>query len=181
MISTTQTSSFPQSMHGSTMITSTQTSSFPQSIHSPTVTTATQTSGAEKANGTCYIIWDSEHKLMTADVPRLPSLVVPCEALPDLFRYLDACLSSCGGTNCRLRKTSMRLWLTFPSSSCCFDFQIFSPYITVCVQNNGFCGYLDTALCFPNSLVVSLATEFCPKPERKALRMRLVCRFFVRL
>ena len=31
------------------MITSTQTSSFPQSIHSPTVTTATQTSGAEKA------------------------------------------------------------------------------------------------------------------------------------
>ena len=26
---------------------------------------------------------------MTADVPRLPSLVVPCEANPDLFRYLD--------------------------------------------------------------------------------------------
>ena len=45
------------SIHGPTMITSKQTSSFPQSIHSPTVISTTQTSSAQKANGTYYIMW----------------------------------------------------------------------------------------------------------------------------
>ena len=63
MITSTQTSSVPHSIcgstvsiHGPTMIMSKQTSSFPQSIHSPTVITVTQTSGAQKANGIYYII-----------------------------------------------------------------------------------------------------------------------------
>ena len=96
MITSTQTSSVPNSIcgstvsiHGPTVTTSTQTSSFPQSIHSPTVITATRRLPLRKptAHITSYD-WGSEHRLMAADVPRLPSLVFPCEANPDRFRYL---------------------------------------------------------------------------------------------
>ena len=93
------------------------------------------------------------------DSGRRPTpLVFPCEANPDLFRYLS--LSSCGGTNCRLRKISSRLWLTFHDSSCCSDFQTFRRIMIACAKNNGCSGCFDTILCFPNSVVVSLANKF---------------------
>ena len=138
-ITSIQTSPFPNpksvprticrssmSIHGPTMISSTQTWSFPQSIHSPTWISATQTSSAQKANGT-YYIWDSEHRRMAADVPPPSS----SHSRPTQIS-LDNSLSSCRGTNCRLRKISSRLWLTFHDSSCCSDFQIVKRNIIAC-------------------------------------------------
>ena len=107
---------------------------------------------------------------MAAVVP-LPS---SSHARPILIS-LDTCLSSCGGTNCRLHKISSRLWLTLHDTSCCSDFQIFRRNIIVCARNNGLSGCFDTTLCFPNSPVVSSADEFRTQSAQNPSKKHLAC------
>ena len=139
------------------------------SNHGPTMITSTLPLKKPTAHITSYG-WGSEHRLMVADVP-LPS---SSHARP-IQISLDTFLSSCGGTYCRLRKISSRLWLTFHDSSCCSDFQISRRNIIACAQDNGFSGCFDTTLCFPTCLVVSLAYEFRIQSAQNPSEKHLAC------
>ena len=59
-------------------------------------------------------------------------LCMPSVAKRSILICTGTCLPSFGGTNCRLRRTSSRLWLTFHDSFCCSHFQIFRRNIIAC-------------------------------------------------